>query len=260
MPKRQVAKKVPQLFGYCRVSTDDQYRNGISLDVQRDRLEAYAQAHGFTLAGVEEDPGISGSVPLSRRPGFGRVLAALDSGEASGVLILKLDRLSRNTRHVLDLVDRSRREKWRLVSVSESLDTGTAAGRLVVTVLAALAEMERDQVSERTRLALDKIARDGRARSRLLPFGYRTTANPDETTVTAGDRSMLIPHKEEQKVLKRMLALRNGGQGPRKIARSLNDAGIRNPRTGKDWSFNHIQVLLRTVDRREEAMSVGAAS
>jgi DNA invertase Pin-like site-specific DNA recombinase len=75
-------------------------------------------------------------------------------------VVLKLDRLSRSTRDVLDLVGETGRDGWRLVSVSEHLDTATAAGRLVVTVLAALSQMEREQVAERTSFALDAIARE----------------------------------------------------------------------------------------------------
>ena len=81
--------------------------------------------------------------------------------------------------------------------MDEHLDTGMASGRLVLTVLAALAQMEREQVSERTKFALNKIAREGRGRSRFVPFGYRTRDNPDRTTLAAGDRSLLIGHDED---------------------------------------------------------------
>lgn len=106
----------------------------------------------------------------------------MKAGEADGLPVLKLDRLSRSTRDVLDLVDESRRQGWRLVSVSENLDTGTAAGRLVLTVLAALSEMERKQI---------------------------------------GDRRELKPHQAEQAILGRMVALRDSGLGTLRIARQL---------------------------------------
>jgi site-specific DNA recombinase len=66
---------------------------------------------------------------------------------------------------------------WRLVSVNEHLDTESAAGRLVLTVLAALSEMEREQIGERVTDAMAYIAREGRGRSRFIPFGYRTAGD-----------------------------------------------------------------------------------
>ena len=165
-----------QLIGYVRVSTEEQARQGVSLDAQRDRLRAYCAAHGHSLAGIEADEGVSGKVPPGRRPGLSRALAAVRAGRAGGLLAVRLDRLSRSTRDVLDLADDSARRGWRLVSVDEALDTGTAAGRLVLTVLAGLAQMEREQVGERVRAAMDRVAREGRPRSRFAPFGARRIA------------------------------------------------------------------------------------
>jgi DNA invertase Pin-like site-specific DNA recombinase len=170
-----------------------------------------------------------------------------------GILALKLDRLSRRTRDVLDLVDDCRKRGWRLISVSEQLDTGSAAGRLVVTVLAALAEMEREQVSERTRFALDAVARKGRARSRFVPFGYRTGDGAPEQT--KGDRRPLVPHEGEQRVLHRIRELREAGHGARRIARALQAEGISNPRSGRPWTPPNVGTLLRTMERRAEALA-----
>jgi site-specific DNA recombinase len=169
------------------VSTEDQAREGVSLEAQRERLAAYATAHGLELVGVEVDAGISGKVAPSQRPGLARVLELVRNDAADGVVVLKLDRLSRSTRDVLDLVDECGRAGWRLVSVSEHLDTATAAGRLVLTVLAALSQMEREQVAERTCFAMDAIAREGRGRSRFTPYGWRTADGGTENR--KGDHS-----------------------------------------------------------------------
>lgn len=251
----KTSRKSGKLMGYCRVSTEDQRSNGVSLGAQRERLAAYATAHGLDLVGIEEDAGVSGATKPARRPGLARVLAAIRGGEADGLIVIKLDRLSRTTRDTLDLMDAARSQNWRLVSVDEHLDSGTASGRLVVTVLAALSQMEREQVGERTRVALDEIAREGRARSRFVPFGYRTAENPERTTLAAGDRSPLVPHKTEQTLLNKMLKLRADGLGPRRIARDLNDKELVNPRTGRPWSFGQVQGILRTAERRQKALS-----
>lgn len=202
---------------------------------------------GAELLALERDSGVSGKVAPSERPGLLRALGAVRGGAADGLLVLKLDRLSRSTRDVLDLVDETRRDGWRLVSVSEHLDTGTAAGRLVVTVLAALSQMEREQVGERTRFALAAVARQGRARSRFTPFGWRTAAGSE---VRSGESGALGVEAGEQAILRTLLRGRKRGIGARRLASRLNGRGTMNPHTGRPWTPETIATILRTYDRR----------
>ena len=243
----------PRLVGYVRVSTEDQAENGVSLDAQKNRLRAYAEAHGCDLVAIEEDAGVSGKVAPAKRGGYQRAIDRVNGGTADGIVALKLDRLSRSTRDVLDLVEDARRDGWRLVSVSESLDTGTAAGRMVLTILAALAQMEREQIGERTTMGMAQVAREGRARSRKLPFGYRLENHPDEVLVTSGNRDRLIVHESEHAILDRMIELRLAGYGAMKIATTLKKEGVVNPRTKKDWNYGTVAGILRTAERRGEA-------
>ena len=252
-PVRTPASQSPRLVGYVRVSTDDQAREGVSLGAQRDRLAAYCTAHGVELVAIEADEAISGKVAPADRPGLAAALERVRAGKADGLLVLKLDRLSRSTRDVLDLVDETRRGAWRLVSVSEHLDTGTAAGRLVVTVLAALSEMEREQTAERTRFALDAIAREGRARSYRTPFGWHTAGGSDRQA--AGDRRPLVEHELEQRIRGRIVRMRRRGFGARRIARALNHSRTPNPRTGGVWAPSTVAALLRTLERRAAALA-----
>lgn len=237
-----------RLIGYCRVSTEEQSREGVSLDAQEARLQAYAVGQGHELVGVEIDAGISGKVAPAKRPGMAQALARVRAGEADGIVALKLDRLSRSTRDVLDLVEEFDRADFRLISVSESLDTGSASGRLVVTVLAALSQMEREQTSERTILALDEIGHQGRGRSRFTPYGWRNADGEAENR--AGDRRELVPHAAEQAALKRIIKQRKAGKGARRIASSLKGS---NPRSGKAWTANAVAAILRRLDRWEDA-------
>ena len=238
-----------RLVGYVRVSTEEQAREGLSLDAQRERLAAYATAHGAVLVSVEADEGQSGSIAPERRPGLARALARVRRGEADGIAAVKLDRLSRVTRHVLDLLDTAQKAGWRIVSVEEHLDTRSAVGEFTTTILAGLAQMERKLIGERTREAMRQIAREGRVRSGRLPFGYRTRRNPDSTRAVAGDRSPLIEHKDEQLLLRGMRDLRARGLGARRIARELNSKRP-NPRTGRPWTPSAVQKLLATAERR----------
>ena len=243
-----------RLIGYSRVSTDEQADKGVSLAAQRGRLAAFAAAHGYTLLRVEEDAGVSGKLSPARRPAMSRALAAIRAGEADGLVSLKLDRLSRSTRDTLSLVEDAERAGWRLLSVSEALDTGSAAGRMVVTILAALAQMEREQIGERTSFGMEQIAREGRARSYRLPFGFRVEGS-DSTTLAAGNRAPLVEDPAEQAILSRMLGLAAEGLGPRRIAKALDGEGSRNPRTGRPWRPSLVAKVLATAHRRAAALA-----
>ncbi len=240
-----------RLIGYARVSTEDQATNGVSLDAQRERVQAHCVAHDCELAGFEQDEGVSGKVPPRRREGLGRALKAIDVGDADGLVFYKLDRLSRSVRDILDVAEEARKRGWHLVSVQESIDTSTATGKMILTVLAALAEMEREQIAERTRMGMEQVACEGRARSGRLPFGYRVEGEPGRVTAVSGDRRRLIEHAEEQRVLRRILDLHESGQGARRITRQLNDDGEPNPRTGEAWNVSTVAAIIRTARRRQ---------
>jgi len=223
----------------------------VSLGAQCERLRAFALAHGYEIVSLETDAGVSGKVAPQDRPGMSAALEMVRDGRADGIVSLKLDRLSRDTRATLDLIEDSDRNGWRLLSVSESLDTGSAAGRLVVTVLAALSQMEREQISERTVFSLEAIAREGRGRSRFVPFGWRTADGGTQNL--AGDHRELQPHEQEQAALSQILDLYNqDGLGARRIAAAMNKSGC-NPRSSKAWTANSVAAILRRVDRWEAA-------
>jgi hypothetical protein len=113
------------------------------------------------LVAIEADEGVSAKT--LRRPGVQRALAALEEGRADALLVTKLDRLTRSVRDLGDLVDRyfADGSRWSLLSVGDSIDTKTAAGRLVLNVLASVAQWEREATGERTRDALAEVRRQG---------------------------------------------------------------------------------------------------
>ncbi|MBK8015119.1 MAG: recombinase family protein [Deltaproteobacteria bacterium] len=239
------------MIGYVRVSTEDQAQHGVSLAAQRERLAAHASAHGYDLIGVEGDEGVSGKVDPRKRPGLSRALALVRDGGADGLVFLKLDRLSRSVRDILKLADEAKRRGWHIASVHEHIDTSTASGKFTLGVLALLAEMERDQISERTTMGMQQVAREGRARSRFLPFGHRIEGEPDATTLSSGERRPLVEHAEEMAILRRMIDLKSAGLGAQRIAKTLNAEGTLNPRTGREWTTPNVAGLLRTrLNRR----------
>lgn len=114
-PKRTAIKAATvRLIGYCRVSTEEQREEGVSLGAQRERLSAYALAHGFEIVQIAEDGGVSGKIAPDERPSLGAALERIRRGEADGLVALKLDRISRSVRDVLALADDAQRRGWRL--------------------------------------------------------------------------------------------------------------------------------------------------
>jgi len=157
----KTAPEAPTL-GVCygRVSTGEQAECGHGLAAQRDRAEAYCALMGIAPTEWIADEGVSGSLAPDERPGLARALAMLAAGDAAALVVPALDRLGRNTRDVLDVADRAEGEGWRLVVVG-LMDTGTPEGRAVLTVMAAMAELERGLIRRRTREALGAAARAG---------------------------------------------------------------------------------------------------
>ena len=121
--------------GYVRVSTDKQADQGVSLDAQAEKIRAMAVVHGADLVDIIVDGGESAK--SLKRPGMAKLLAMVDAGKVQTVIIAKLDRLTRSVRDLCELLERFERRGVALVSVAESLDTGSAAGRLVLNIMAA---------------------------------------------------------------------------------------------------------------------------
>jgi len=221
---------------YVRVSTDQQAREGVSLEAQEARARAWAASQGRAVGAVFIDAGISGS-RADNRP---ELAAALDAVTASRsvLVVYSLSRLARSTSDTLAIADRLDRAGADLVSLSESIDTTTAAGRMVFRMLAVLSEFERDLVAERTAAAMAAK----RARSEFTggsaPFGYRVAA----------DGVHIVEDELEQAATLDILALRASGLSYRKIASELRLRGIA-PRNGCAWS----PKVLRSIVQRNAA-------
>lgn len=156
MPGKSARRRV---VGYIRVSTEEQAEHGASLGAQEARLRAYATAMDLELVSIERDEGLSAK--SLARPGLQRALARLEAGEADGILLVKLDRLTRSLRDLLDLVDRYFRDRFALLSMSDSIDTSNANGRLLLWLLGVIAQWEREIIAERTKDALTHLRATG---------------------------------------------------------------------------------------------------
>lgn len=216
-------------IGYARVSTDKQADHGVSLLAQAAKINAMAALQDVQLAEMITDAGESAK-SLSR-PGLERVLSLCDSGKVQTVIVAKLDRLTRSVRDLADLLERFEKRKVSLVSVAESLDTGNAAGRLVLNIMVSVSQREREAVGERTAVALQHKRATGRVYSRIVPYGYRRD----------GDSLQMVP--EEQEVIARIKAWRDGEWTLQRIADALNGESIPT-KLGSRWIARSVKDVL----------------
>jgi len=302
-------------IGYIRVSSDDQAREGLSLEAQERKIRAYCDLKGLELVTIFKDEGISGFKPLEKRPGGLSALASLgfvvqslashngngknskltpndlqkgpkfersgtpegnewqrsdntpktaqdygileankcvivndvsqskngtiysDPGEpvACNLVAIKLDRLFRNTGDAISKSQEFQKRGINLHLLDVSVDTGTATGKMFFTVLAMLAQFERDITGERTKTVLDMKRKDGKVWNHT-PFGYDRV----------GD--VLMPNKKEQKGIQMMKKLHDQGYSLREIAGELELAGIL-PKRGGEWQKYSIYKIISNCDR-----------
>jgi site-specific DNA recombinase len=214
---------------YCRASTEDQQ---ITLQAQQAKLSAFAQIHDLDIVEIIVE---SESAKSLNREGIQRALSLLKGGQADGLAVLKLDRLTRSVADWQTLIDGYFGEKAgkQLFSVQDSIDTRSAAGRLVLNVLLSVAAWERETIAERTRDALQhKINR--RERVGKVRFGF----------TLAADGVNLIPDDQEQSAIALMQSLRTEGKSLRTIATELTSRGIPTKECRGNWTHKVVARIL----------------
>jgi site-specific DNA recombinase len=206
---------------YARVSTALQASDGVSLDAQERELRNAAEAAGYAEVELVREEGRSGK-NIKGRPALTDALARLDSGVAVAMFVTRVDRLARSTKDFLSIVDRANQKKWRLVMLDLNLDTSSYQGRFVVTIMSALAEMERAIIAERQK----DVHRDRRARGQV--WG-----------VDLGPKS-----KIPLAVMAEMEAMRAAGLSYRAVADSLNARGVPTALNGEKWYASTVRKAL----------------
>ena len=208
---------------YARVSTQLQVNDGVSLDVQERQLQSSAEMAGYTNIELVREEGRSGKC-ITGRPALTAALKRLDSGEANALFVTRIDRLARSTKDFLNIIDRANANGWRLVMLDLNLDTATYQGRFVVTIMSALAEMERGIIAERQK----DVHKDRRARG--VVWG----------------KDMGPMNKTPQEVKDRIVLERSKGASFRKIADGLNQDSIPT-QNQRQWHPTTVKNLLDSM-------------
>ena len=215
-------------IGYIRVSTQGQADEGVSLDAQRAKIQAWCSLNDAALVAVFEDAGVSGA-NMTNREALQAALKATTKGMA--LVCYSISRLARSTRDMLAISEKLDAKGADLVSLTEKIDTTTATGRMVFRLLASLAEFERDQIGERTKMALKHKRAQGEVYA-PVPFGY-----------TAVD-GRLVTVQAEAAIVRDILALREAGHSFAAIADTLNARGVEGKRGGR-WFASTVRYVIQ---------------
>jgi DNA invertase Pin-like site-specific DNA recombinase len=208
------------VVGYVRVSTDEQADHGAGLEAQRAAIVRECERRGWQLVRIEEDAASGRS--MAGRPGLSAALHAVESGEASALIVAKLDRLSRSLLDFAALMARAQRRGWALVALDLGVDTTTPQGEMMANVLAVFAQFERRLIGQRTRDALAVKRAQGvkLGRPPAMPMALR----------------------------RRLRAMRGDGMTYRAIASVLEHEGVPKAHGGQRWHASTVARAIRCED------------
>ena len=219
--------------GYLRVSTEEQAQSGFGLEAQEDAVRKFADAVGLDLVQVIADPGISGTTRPAERPGFAQVLALAERRAFSVLLVKRFDRVARNIALAVTASnDLDKEHGITIRSVTEGIDTGSPAGKMIFGLLAAMAEGERDAIVDRTKGGRMQKAGQGGFAGGRAPYGY----------VKDGTGGLVIDEAKRAIVL-RIFDENGANRTLKAIADGLNADGVPSP-SRRRWHASSVHYLL----------------
>lgn len=214
---------------YIRVSTEEQVKEGYSISAQREKLKAYCVAQDWKDYKFYVDEGISAKD--MKRPQLKKLLKHIEEGKITTVLVYRLDRLTRSVKDLYKFLETFDKYKCTFKSATEIYDTGSAMGRLFITLVAAMAQWERENLGERVIMGQIEKARQGQYGAKA-PFGF----NKDKNDV-------LYVNQEEKKIIMLMIEKVFSGKSIRQVGKYLDSIGIP-PIRGYKWHIASILDIL----------------
>jgi site-specific DNA recombinase len=220
-----------QAIGYIRVSTNKQVEEGLSLEAQRNKIENWCAYNGYQLVHIYEDAGLSGA-KIANRPMLTSALK--DTKKSMAFVCYSLSRLTRSIKDLLTIADELKKKDADLVSLTENIDTTSAAGKLMFRMMGILAEFEREIIGERTRLGMQAKKAKGEYTGGKVPYGYKL----------ASDNTTLVQISKEQTLLSTVKNLYHTGCTLRAISEKLSELGYAN-RKGMPFHIYQLSRMLR---------------
>jgi site-specific DNA recombinase len=220
-------------IGYVRVSTEEQSQQGVSLSNQEQKIRAYCVAKDWEMIAVIRDESCSGKD--LNRPGVQEIIKGCRKRTFDVVVTMKLDRLTRSVKDLGYLVeDVFNKHGIAFSSLQDNFDTSTANGRMVMNILATLAQWERDIISERTRDAM-QFMKSSLKLIGAVPFGFNLAGKE------------LIPNPDEMKTVAKLIVMKGQGTSYQKIAGLLNEDSIPAKNGGK-WHPKTVMGVMRHIN------------
>ena len=214
---------------YTRVSTEDQAKEGFSLDAQLDKLRSYCKARDWEIADIYIDDGYSGR--NIRRPKYIKLMNKKNNWDV--LLVIKMDRIHRNSKNFMLMMEDLKKDGKEFVSMTESLDTSTAMGRFVVDIIQRIAQLESEQIGERVYIGMEQKAKtNGGILGFNIPYGYYY------------ENGKLIINDDESLQVKNIFNLYLDGYSMKKISEILNEKKIPT-KQNKYWGSQTISTILK---------------
>lgn len=224
-----------RLVAYCRVSTEKQLSEGHSLEAQAAKVATYCDLYDYQLVTIISEQASAKSL---KREGIQQAIEMIKAGEADGILVTKLDRLTRSMKdfhYILETIINDGKINAKLHSVEESLNSSTATGRMILNLIMTTSTWERETISERTSVVLQhkkKIA--GKSINGRAPYGWRWSDT---------ETRELVPVCREQEILSIMMELRSLGETYQSISNELDRRQLATKRGG-NWTASTVRKII----------------
>ncbi len=228
--------EIMKAVGYIRVSTEQQVQEGVSLESQKAKIEAYCSLKEMNLIEIIEDAGVSAK--NLKREGMKRILDICKKKKCDAVIVLKLDRMFRSTIDALQTTKLFSKHGVAFHSIQETIDTDSAMGKFFFSLLSSIAELERNTISDRTKQALEYKRLNGEKTGGYVPFGF----DLDSCGIS------LIPNKVEQKTITFMQDLKEQGLSLRGICSQLEQNHIKTKQGKSVWLPNTVSRILKACN------------
>lgn len=206
---------------YLRVSTEEQAKEGFSINAQKEKLTNYSKVNDWEIIDYYIDDGISAK-NLKDRPNINRLIEDVKSGKVNNVLVYKLDRLTRSVKDLINLIEVFEEYNCSFNSLTEKLDTTNAVGRMFIKIIGIFAEFERENLAERVSFGYEQKTREGNYTNTQGVNGY-------DYIVGKGD---LVVNEQEKEIVNRIYEMYLNGTSMLKIAKTFNTENVPSKRGG----------------------------
>jgi len=243
-----------EVVGYVRVSTDEQAETGLGIGAQIAKIKTQALLKDWPEPRIFVDEGVSGTIPLHKRPQFQQILQAIEEKRVKAILTSSLDRIGRRANIIINFAEDMSSRKVIFISSKEGFDTATPYGQFAIIIMSAIAQLERDMIITRTKEALAEKSRiNGEAGGRL-PHGYKRVFDLVSSKQGLQQKAVNIEIDEEAaKIVRKIFRLRNvrGRNGRpmslRRIADEVRKIAPKSPQGG-EWYSSSIQDILNSEE------------